>query len=307
MTVAHEKSMSGDFFCAPFGETADAPLHGWTANSHWQAEEIWQSGTEAVARLTLSRPVKGALVEKELRLRSGEPILYQTHRISGGNGGLSVAHHPMVGMSQGGRLSFSLKQVALTSGEPMDRGARKLNYPAQSSDLNAFPGKDGPVDLQDYRAGDGCQDFVTLIEAPGNDLGWTAVVRKQEDDVIFILKDPRVLPITMLWYAQGDAHPGEFLGIEDGCAAGAEGQVAAERDNAVSRFGVPTVLPLALNRVHLVRQAIGAMPRPSGWSEVADIRICEDQLRLMGSDGTAVHLPFDRAFFDLPQFTARLQ
>lgn len=301
-----EKQLSGDFFCAPFGASRGAPIHGWTANSVWEVEEVVQSGRAAVARLTLSRPVNGARIEKELRLRKGEPLLYQSHRIAGGHGGLSVAHHPMIRMAGGGRLCFSPKRVALTGDEPLEPGRNWLSYPAQSADLSRFPGRDGPVDLHYYPKAQGNEDFVTLIEAPGNSLGWTAVLRAVERDIVFVLKDPRVLPVTMLWYSNGGRdtapwcgqHTG-VLGIEDGCTAGAEGQEAAEGDNPIARHGVPTVLPLAMDRVHVVRQVIGAVPCPDGWQAVADIRLDRSTLSLFSDTGAAVHLPFDGSFFSV--------
>ncbi len=301
-----EKRLSGDFFCAPFGASEDAPIHGWTANSVWEVEEIVQSGRAAVARLSLTRPVKGARIEKELRLRKGEPFLYQSHRIAGGYGGLSVAHHPMVRMADGGRLCFSKKRVALTADKPLEPGRNWLAYPAQSTDLSQFPGADGPVDLHHYPQEKGHEDFITLIEAPENTLGWTAVLRKAEKDIVFFLKDPTVLPVTMLWYSNGGRDPAPWsgqhvgvLGIEDGCAAGAEGQAAAEGENSVSKHGVPTVLPLALDRVHVVRQAIGAVPCPNGWTAVENIRLDQGTLTLFSDTGEALHLPFDGRFFKL--------
>ena len=278
------QGVSGEFFGA-----------GWTENNRWCAEEILQSGNEAAARLSLSQPVNGARVEKVLRLRRGEPILYQTHRISGGTGGLSVAHHPTICVAGDGRLNFSMKQVAFTADRAPNQCASRLLYPSQSSDLGRFPGRHALVDLRAVSPDRAQADCVTLIEAVGNDLGWTAVVRKVEDDIIFVLKDPRVLPVTTLRYAQaGHADMGETaLAIEDGCVPGEGAAIAGAQAGSVSRYGVPTGLPLASGRVHVVHQAIGALPRPRGWAEVADIRLLGRHLQVMGDTGETVVIPFD--------------
>lgn len=299
-----ERHLSGDFLCAPFGISDSAPIHGWTANSAWRIEEVMQSGQQAEARLSLGRPVMGAEVTKQLRLRRGEPLLYQAHRLSGGEGALTLAHHPMVHMASGGQLSFSPKRLALTGPKPPEPGRNWLQYPAETTDLTAFPGRDGPVNLHHYPPETGHEDFLTLVEAEGNTLGWTAVVRAKEDDLIFVLRDAEVLPVTMLWYSNGGRdyapwngrHTG-VLGIEDGRTPGDAGHAMAAGENPVSRAGVPSHLPLAPDRVHTVRHVIGAVPRPEGWRSVTDISIDQNTLRLTGDDGGVLCLPFDGRFF----------
>ncbi len=272
--------LSGDFCC----ENADVKSRDLCAVRHWQAEEIWRSGAEAQVRLRMTRAVQGARVEKLLRLRAGEPILYQMHRIIGGRGRLNVAHHPVLNLRCGGCISYSMKQAAL----------------AKSAEDGALhPLARFPQNLQDIVPSDHGHEVISLLEAPGASLGWTAVVREAEEDVIFVLKDPRVLPVTKLRYskAANGALGGGVLGLEDGCATA---------ENCAART-LPTDLSLAQNRVHVVRQAIGALPRPKGWTGVADIRVLGNALQLIGSDGSDVHLPFDTGFFDLPDQPVRLQ
>ncbi|WP_158221914.1 hypothetical protein [Actibacterium pelagium] len=291
------------FTCSALGDPKSE-----TPDVNWHPDEIWQSEAEAIARLTLARRVRGALVEKEIRLRRDEPILYQTHRITGGEGRMSVGHHPLIQLGRSGRLSFSSKQVALTEATSMEQGL--LQYPAYSTDLSRFPGRGSKVDLHEYPARTAREDIVTLVEAQGNELGWSAVVRGAEDDIIFVLKDPRVLPLTKLRYSCDGSNWGQLaqgsgglLEIEDGCA---DGQDALTEASSCVAFKA-SVLPLAMNRQHVVRQAIGAIPRPEGWKSIADIRVCGNELQLMGSNGQSVRLPFDNCFFGLPSYPDILQ
>ncbi|MHC0054996.1 hypothetical protein [Actibacterium sp. D379-3] len=296
-----ERNLSGDFFCAPFGASAGVPVHGWSANSAWSVVQLVQSGTAAVAGLVLDRVVQGARLEKELLLKRDVPLLYQSHIVTGGTGTLPVAHHPMLRPGPEARLSFSPKQLALTGDIPLEPGRNWLKYPAQSSDLADFPGANGPVDLHRYPARPGHEDFVTLVEVPGRRLGWTAVLRAE--DVVFVLKDPAVLPVTMLWYSNGGRdyapwngrHLG-VLGIEDGCAPGAgqgEGAVLQAR-------GVATHLDLHPDRTHVIRHVIGVVPRPAGWGRVVDIRQDGDRLLIEGDSGAPVVLPFEPEFLSGP-------
>ena len=298
-----ERSLSGDFFCAPFGvsDVETAPAHGWTANSAWSVSH--QADGEVC--LSLDRTVLGARIRKRLRLTSDAPLLYQTHWIDGGDGGLPVAHHPMVRLTGTGRLSTSPKQTALTPAAPLEPGRHRLAYPAEQADLTRFPATaGGTVDLTRLPIADRHEDFVTLIEAPGASLGWTAVVRDAEDDIVFFLKDPSVLPVTMLWHSNGGrdyrpwngTHTG-VIGIEDGCAAGADGHAAALTDNPINRHGVPTALPLSHARRHRIDHVIGAIARPVGWSTVTDIVRSHDHLTLTDVGGGTVTLPFEPSFF----------
>lgn len=296
-----ERSLAGDFFCAPFStsDVEPSPAHGWSANSPWRAVQAPAGSVGAV----LERAVMGARIAKSLSLAEDAPLLYQQHEISGGEGGLPVAHHPMIRLAGAGRLFTSPKRVALTPDVPLEPGRAKLAYPAESADLAAFPGADGPIDLTRLPIADAHEDFVTLIEAESATLGWTAVLREAEGDIVFFLKDPALLPVTMLWhsnagrdYAPWNGRHTGVLGIEDGCAPGAGGHAAALRPNAVSAHGVPTTLDLAPGRTHRIAHVIGAIARPEGWGAVTDIRIEDDRLILTGDAGSPRVLPFRAGF-----------
>lgn len=305
-----EKKLNGDFFCAPFGasDLLPAPSHGWTANSPWTVSDALGALGALGAQVTmvLERDVMGARVTKTLRLADDAPLLYQEHLISGGEGGVPVAHHPMVYCASGGRASFSPKRLAISPDHPLDVGRNHLACPGSSSDLAAFPATDGSVsDLGALPIAHAHEDFVTLVEAAGHRLGWSAVMREEEDDIVFFIKDAAVLPVTMLWYSNGGRdytpwagrHTG-VLGIEDGCAAGAAGHRAAVSDNAVMRAGVPSCLTLRAGKTHRIAHVTGAIARPSGWSRIADIDLSGDLLTLTDVSGATRSLTFLPDFFD---------
>jgi len=298
-----ERELAGDFFCAPFGvsDVEFAPAHGWSANSRWDVVE-----TQAKAlRLVLQRDVLGARIEKCIRLVPDAPILYQEHKVAGGTGGLTVAHHPMVRIAGRARFSCSPKRAVLTAEFPLEPGRNRLAVGVTATSLSAVPASSGGVvDLTDLPIAEHHEDFLTLVEAAGATIGWSAVVREAEDDVIFVLKDSRVLPVTMLWHSNGGRdyapwngrHRG-VLGIEDGCAAGVAGHAAALAPNRVAAHDTPTALVLAPARTHRIAHAICAFARPSGWNLVEDIRIKGDRCLVTGNDATTVALPFDPDFF----------
>ncbi|RRI04484.1 hypothetical protein EH240_08445 [Mesorhizobium tamadayense] len=299
--------LSGDFLCAPFS-TSDveaAPLHGWTANGEWDVVEnsAIAGGWRTVFRLR--RKVMGAAVDKVFTLRDGHPFLYQEHIFSGGSGAISVTHHPMTAMQDGGRLAFSPKRMAVTPATPLEpdpaRGRFRLAYPARATDLTHFPlAAGGTADLTDYRMEDRREDFITLVEADHGGPGWTALARRAEQDLVLVLKNPAELPVTMLWFSNGGRdyapwsgrHIG-VLGIEDGRAA--VGHAASLGDNWLKQEGVATALALAEGRSVSFRHVIGAVPFAEGEPPTG-IEPEGGRVRLVAADGSARDIAFDSEF-----------
>lgn len=292
------KRLAGDFFCMPFGldDVEGDPIHGHPSNAPWEVVDH----DVAHARLHLSVPVRGADVTKDLRLTG--PVLYQTHTIEGGAGEVTLAHHPMAHMAEGGRLSFSPKRAAFTDPNPQYEGHNLWALNQLEPNLHLYCEDGGQWDLHDYPAGHSVEDFAYLAEARGRDTGWTVLMRNAEDDMLVILKDARVMPITMLWISNGgrdfppwNARHTGVIGIEDGCAAGGMGLKAAMSDNRLTAMGVPTTH--ALGQRLVIRHAMISLPRPPGWSEVADITLADGQATLTETSGATVSVPFDSGFF----------
>lgn len=295
-----EARLAGDFFCAPFAasDVENAPAHGWSANSPW----LLTDSSDSELTLQLERRIMGACITKTLALAADAPLLFQTHVIDGGDGAIPVAHHPMIRMAGRGRMSTSPKRAAITFSQPIEAGRNRLAMGQRVENTSLMQAKDGDqVDIFDLPIGDCHEDFVTLVEAQESALGWTAILREVEDDIIFVLKDPETLPVTMLWHSNGGRdyapwngkHRG-VIGIEDGCAAGAEGHRAALAANSVAAEGVPTALELGGSL--RIRHVIGAIPRPDGWTCVKSITADANQLTLTDVKGASHALPFNKDF-----------
>ena len=308
-TPPNVRRLSGDFFCAPFGrnDVEEAPSHGWPANSAWDHIETIRQDDRLTAIFRLQRAVMGATVEKRITLIAGHPFIYQEHSFSGGAGTISAAHHVMVHMADGGDLAFSPKQGAQTPPEALEtdpnRGRSLLAYPAHTENLTEFPLADGGMaDLTRYPVGGHHEDFLTLVEAPARSLGWSVVNRKAERDRIIILKQPDVLPVTMLWmsnggrdYAPWSGHHTGVLGIED-ARASPLGHADSCRDNDLTRSGIPTAFLLDTGRRITLRQVIGACDEKTGEGALNDL--CEESsgLSLKFRDGGTRTLRYDSAF-----------
>lgn len=291
----HQTWLAGDFLAAPMG-ASDQGLHGLTANGDWQVVP----SAPCTLRAVLTGAVQGATVVKELSVSDGHPFVYQRHLFIGGSGALPVANHAMVSVPNGAKLSFSRKRWWETLGEPLEttRGRSALAYPRRAEDAAEFPGADGEVvNLHRYPWGEAHEDFVAGIEDPSSRLGWTAVVRPTEGDLFLSLRNPVMLPMTMLWHSNGGRdyapwngrHRG-CLGVEEGAALPMLGLSSREEPDPLSAAGQPPLVRLDPQGTVEVRHVIGAIAWPEGQS-VAGVMLEGDVLTITGDWGAERKVP----------------
>lgn len=290
-------TLGGDFFCAPFAMSeGDSPLHGWPANEPWHVTT--QSNGNLCA--SLGSTVFGATLTKELSVLDNHPFVYQRHIFTGGRGRVPVANHANVSLPNGGIIRTSPKKVWETPNDPQESdpamGRSGLRYPAQSTDPRRFPGLDGPVDLTRYPWNPKHEDFVVGIEAGDLSLGWTAVTRPHEKDLFISLRNPRQLPMTMLWHSNGGRDYAPWSGRHVNCLGVEEG--AADHMLSVSKeadLSGPGSVTLTTDGVVDVRHVIGAISWPSGQA-IENIRITDGMLEVTGEFGETRLLQFQSKF-----------
>lgn len=306
-----ERQLAGDFFCAPFGGNEGLPIHGWTANGTWKeaGTTLEDDGAKTIS-YRLVESVQGADVEKSFTLVPGHPVLYQCHRFTGGSGVLPVAHHAMIRVPGGARLSFSPKQFGVTPNEALEndpaRGHSMLAYPKRFSSLDELATADGgTADARTYPFSRGHEDIAVLAEQPGSSIGWSAALAAQDGFLFFAIKDARVLPETLLWMSNGGRNYPPWsgrhtavLGIEEAATRCHEaGDFAGAA--SPSQYGLAQGLDLGAEGDQIVRYAFGAIPAPTGWTEVANIRAESSSLTLEDAEGDTVTLPFHGSHFEL--------
>ncbi|MEL6519154.1 MAG: hypothetical protein AAFQ39_15670 [Pseudomonadota bacterium] len=292
----HLTLLGGDFFCAPFGgREAGSPQHGWPANAPWTLDTAAQTHLTA----TLSHPVCGATLTKNLRLHPGHPFVYQRHTFAGGAGRIPVANHANVAVPNGALIRTSPKRLWITPEDPQEsdptRGRSILRYPASSTDPTRFPGAEGPIDLTRYPFGPRHEDFVAALDPPAATLGWTAITRPVEGDLFLSLKHAAFLPMTMLWHSNGGRDYAPWSGRHKGCLGVEEGAAGTVLGHGPAADAALTLQPGGETSV---THAIGAIAWPSG-SAVTDIALDHDTLTITGTCGTTRQLPFDAGWLDL--------
>lgn len=293
----HQRWLRGDFLAAPFGPGPDG-LHGPAANGTWPVAHEGPT----LLRAVLDQPVQGATLVKELSVEDDHPFLYQRHLFIGGSGALPVANHAMIAVPGSARLSFSRKRWFETLPAPLEadpaRGGSALAYPCRHEDAADFPAADGgTVNLCRLPWAEGKDDFVAAVEDPASSLGWTAVVRPEEGDLILTLKNARALPMTMLWHSNGGRlyapwngrHTG-CLGVEDGAALAVLGLSSRETPDPLTAAGQPPLVALDPAGTTEIRHILGAIRWPSGQM-VAGVMLEGDMLTVTGDWGAERRLP----------------
>ncbi len=303
------QSLAGDFFCAPFGkdDISGTPEHGLPANGTWLYEQgvnHQDGGVTAIFRL--SETILGAKLFKQITLRPGHPVVYQRHKFVGGCGDLSIAHHPMLRISQGAKLSFSKKAFGATPDSAVEtdpsRGFSALKYPQEFDSLSRVRLREGgEVDLTVQPGPSDAEDFLVLAEDKNSTLGWTAAVLPAAGYVYFAVRDPGVLPFTMVWMSNGGRRYPPFsgrhrgvIGLEEGCTFFGAGSAVSAGRNWLNDRGYKTAVSLNPDGQTIVDFAFGAIPLPAGWTEVTDISAAEEQLVLTASQGEQARVPFNR-------------
>lgn len=306
------RSLSGDFFCAPFGDSGldDAPIHGWSANSSWKVvDKTEPTPGRTTVRFELERKVLGAKLIKEFSLVSGHPFLYQRHIFVGGKGALPVANHAMTRFdAAGGSISFSPKLFGELPGSAVEpdpvRGRSTLQYPARFVDPTKVPTADGGfADITRYPIASGTEEFLTLVEDPRNAIGWAAAVRYGTGDAFLSLKSPADLPVTMMWISNGGRYYSPWnrrhtgvLGLEEGRTSSGFGRADLSSGNPWRQQGIATALELDPGGEVEVRNVIGGLPLPKEWLRIDKVEACDSVLVITGQSGEQIRAPFDCAF-----------
>ena len=110
-----------------------------------------------------------------------------------------------------------------------------------------------------------------------------------------MLKDPRQLPSTILWFSNGgryyqpwnSRHLG-VLGVEDGCTNSVAGHRASIEPNHLTARGIPTAITLDPSGRVEVRHVIGTLPVPASLTEVTSVTIDGNFIIITGASGPAI-------------------
>ena len=152
-------------------------------------------------------------------------------------------------------------------------------------DYSIFPGVSGFCDV------------LSLNTDSVPEHGWTAAVAEEAGYLWFSIKDPGVLPTTVMWVENGGRHESPWLGrnqcigLEEVCSFLAEGLPAAVEPNPVNKRGIPTAIQLDPDQPTVVNYLQGVLRVQPGFGTVTDIQVNSDRIVIRGSNDAEISTP----------------
>jgi len=310
------RGLRGDFFCLPFGGNASPwrgerhPIHGETANEAWTFRQLRQEAGGLMLETELNTAIRPGRVVKQISLKPGQHAVYSRHLLSRFSGPMNFGHHAMLQFPEsGGAVSTSpicCGQVFPGEFESAAGGGySSLKAGALFKSLSRVPlAAGGWADLSHYPAREGFEDLVMVSSRPGRDsFAWTAVAFPSERYVWFALKDPRVLPSTVLWHSNGGRHYSPWsgrhrrvLGLEEVAAYFHYGLAESVAPNPVSQRGIATNHRLHPKKVFAVNYIMAVAEITPKFDRVRRITACPGGVQLTAFSGSVCQVPLDPAF-----------
>ncbi|MBI9107889.1 MAG: hypothetical protein JEZ04_14165 [Spirochaetales bacterium] len=304
--------LRGDFFCLPFGgdnswKGENHPPHGETSEKRWIYNEDESRGSSA--SFHLDTEVRKGRVTKTIGMGEGENNLYISHRIEGFSGPASLGHHVIFPGGSPKYISTSPIRFGYTdnNGSGGYSGGEYFSLARfqKFNSLKKVPTiwSDKPfTDCSVFPAREGFIDILQVYNEPAGDFAWTAMVVPEERYLWFALKDPEILPSTVLWMENKGRHQHPWngrnscLGIEDVCSHLADGLSVSAEDNEIGRQGIKTSHLLNAEVAFEVKYIQGLVRIPEGFDRVSTIEKIESGIRLKSKSGKTASAVVDVSF-----------
>lgn len=305
--------LRGDFFCLPFGagsihEGTEYVTHGEPATSQWESPAVEISGevTTFSAQMTTRHPA--GRVTKTIQIHEGRPAVYTTHTLSGYSTQMPLGHHATLAADPESPLKISTSPIefgrtAAAPAEPYSAGeyfallpetefSRLESVPTRwknqpETDCSIFPNRDGFVDIA----------AVFQRRPKPSEPTWVAAVNQNKRYLWFSLKDPAVLPATVIWMENCGRHQSPWcgrnrcIGLEEVCSYFADGVADSVQRNVLNDRGIPTAVALRPDVPTNIRYIQGAISIPSGFDRVKEVQFDEDSAVFHAAGGGSVTVP----------------
>jgi hypothetical protein len=273
--------LRGDFFCLPFGGANDRgdehhEPHGESAYAEWTLKSLKESRIDCTIDYAA-----GGRVEKTLVCAEATPAIYTEHTISGFSGRYPFGHHAtLTGAApdeDGSRAIWKIFTAPFDFGmtdpgnvAPSAAGEYySLAAGTEFSELQSVPTrwKDQPTtDCSLFPHRDGFVDIIAWYRVPSTSIAWTVAYNVRDKYAWYSLKDPRVLPGTVMWIENRGRHGAPWngrnscVGIEETCGYFANGLDAPEDGGAIGARGIPTTVDLRPDQTTTIRTIQGVFP-----------------------------------------------
>jgi hypothetical protein len=313
---ASESILRGDFLCLPFGYAEPGLAmrsHGRSAGQPWTLENaVSQSGVHCL-RIRMDDALQSARLTRSFLLKDGENVIYDLASVDGLDGTYTIGHHAVLRTpkrSEALLVSTSRLAFGMTYPEPfVEPGSgesQALAVAAEFDALTSVPAisNDGTtVDCSAFPIRPGRSDLLQVSAHPEQEIpAWTTAVNTEEDYLWFALRNPALLPSTILWIEVCGRRSSPWnqrncsLGIEDVCSYFDRGSVTAKAANVFSNRGIKTVQTFCRETPYLLPYLQGAISVPPEFGRVQAMRCEADGVSFTDIHGSRVTAPVQTNF-----------
>ncbi|NQU75968.1 MAG: hypothetical protein HQ546_06635 [Planctomycetes bacterium] len=308
----------GDFFCMPFGANGQTYrgethlCHGEPASAKWNCLCAARCGGVTSVTLRMKTKVRPGEVTKTLSLVDGHNVVYCRQVLEGFSGKMPLGHHAILSVREkegslrvaSSKFRFGMTAPSLFA-NPADREYQSFAVNKTFRDLSRVPllWKDPPYgDCTAFPARTGFVDLLSVFKTPGDTPAWMTATDSEQGYLWFSLKDPAVLPATVMWISNHGRHGAPWdgrnrcLGIEDVCAHFADGLAASARPNVLTAAGVPTVINLSAKRPTAVNFIQGLTKVPRGFTTVEAVEFAPGTVTFVSPTGKRVTAEVNHEF-----------
>lgn len=308
--------LRGDFFCMPFGAPGALrgvkhACHGEPVGRKWTLAGAESEGSVRRLTMTLKTTVLPGTITKTLSLVEGHNVVYCRHVLEGYSGAVPLGHHETIALPDrpgAMRVAVSPFKLGMTNptlfSDPANREYQSLAIGAEFKRLDRVPliFKDPAIgDCSRYPTRTGYTDLLA-VWARGARMAWTTATNTVDGYMWFSLKDPSVLPATVMWISNRGRHGEPWdgqnccIGLEDVCAYFANTPAESAGKNRVNKLGIPTTVKLTKRRPTAVNLIQGVVKVPRGFECVKSVRFTPGEATFTSITGKTVTAPVCHEF-----------
>lgn len=191
-------------------------------------------------------------------------------------------------------------------GDPANAEYQSLAMGAEFTDLNSVPSifKGFPnADCSRYPTRHGFTDLLQVaVEVDKGQPAWSAAVNSEEGYLWFSLRNPALLPSTILWIENGGRHRPPWsgrncsLGVEDVCSFFDSGSASSAAANAFSERGFKTVQQFNSDRPMSIPYIQGVVSTPLDFTHVHSVFYGKHGVTFADAAGREVSSPLCAEF-----------
>jgi hypothetical protein len=315
-------ALRGNFFCLPFGGNSGPYKgmkfmpHGEPPGSEWTLIGSKKSGAVTTLVLSLKTKTPAGKITKTIRLVDGQNVVYCQERLDGYSLKTSIGHHAILAVpAREGclRVATSKIQFGMTSpflfSDPAHREYQSFAIGKRFDSLTRVPlawKGSAPADCTSFPARIGFADLLAVFSRKAENLpehvAWTTATNQIGGYLWFSIRDPRILPTTVMWIENHGRHESPWngrnrcLGLEDVCSYLNEGMPISARPNDVNAQGIPTAMQLDPKRPTFVNYVEGVAKIPAGFKMVRDVEFGKGKVVFVSVTGKKVDVPVNYEF-----------